>query len=151
VFRYRQLDYNLANPQAVGGDMTFGKGGANFLIDNPTAVAQAILTRLCLWQGEWFLNLQEGTPWMQQVLGHPYGGQVPDSAIRQRITTTPYVTSIANYVSTFDRTSRFFSVSCEVYTSFGQVLEAPTGALISPSGSLVIPMRVNSPLQFLPR
>ena len=46
TFRYRRLADNLADPLKVGGDMTFGRGGQCFLVDNPTAVAQAVLTRL---------------------------------------------------------------------------------------------------------
>ena len=132
---------NEANPMAVGGDYTWGQGARNFLVDNPTAVAQAILTRLRLWQGEWKFNANAGVPWMQHILAHPTGTGVPDSAIRSIITNTPYVTQITNYASTWNPTNRDFSVSCNVYTAFGAVTTAPIGALISPSGALVIPMR----------
>lgn len=55
MFRYRRLDWNIPDPQRVGGDMVWGHGDRDMLVDSPTAVAQAVLTRLKLWQGEWFL------------------------------------------------------------------------------------------------
>lgn len=125
--------------------MTWGRGIGNFLIDNPTAVAQAILTRLKLWQGEWFLNLQEGMPYLQQILGHAPSANIPDSAIRATIQGTPFVEYVTDYASNWASTERRFTVSCRVVTSFGPVTRAPTGALISPSGALVIPLSAHPP------
>ena len=140
TFRYRRLSDNLADPLRVGGDMTFGHSERDFLVDSPTAVAQSVYTRLRLWQGEWFLNLLEGMPWMQQVLVHAAGSGVPDSAIRQRIITTPYVTRIEDYSSFWEPTNRLFTVSCKLWTAFGPVTEAPgAGAVMSPSGNLIMP------------
>jgi hypothetical protein len=131
TFRYRRL-----SPE---GDMQFGRGIQNFLVDSPAAVAQAIMTRLNLWTNEWFLDLSAGTPWMQQVLGKPrQPGSSPDAAIRSRILGTPYVTRITNYASNFNSTNRSWTVSCRVFTAFGSVTTAPAGASISPSGALVM-------------
>ena len=129
TFRYRRLDADL--------DMTFGRGGLDFIVDTPEAVAQSIYTRMCLWQEEWYLNLSDGMPWLQQVLGQPpHAGA--DAAIRARIATTPYVTRLYDYASYYDSGQRTFTVSCKVITAFGQVITAPPGAEISPSGALVM-------------
>lgn len=42
--RYRREDEN--------GDYTFGRGDSGFFVDCPEAVAQAVKTRLQLWQGQ---------------------------------------------------------------------------------------------------
>ena len=123
--------------------MLFGHGIRDFLIDSPTTVAQAILTRLRLWAGEWFLNLNEGMPYLQQILGHAPSGNIPDSAIRATIQGTPYVEYVTDYASYWASSARSFTVSCKVYTSFGPITHAPTGALISPSGALVLPLRLH--------
>jgi len=143
MFRYRRLSDNLQDPQRVGGDMTFGRGIHNFIVDSPTTVAQAILTRLRLWRGEWFLSLNAGVPYLQQILGHAPSANIPDSAIHNTIANTPFVRHVTDYASTFDGTSRRFSVSCKVETAFGPINQAPSGALISPSGHLVIPMMLH--------
>lgn len=105
--RYRQLDAN--------GDYTIS---LPFLVNSPAAVAQAILTRLRLWTGEWFLDRTEGTPWDQQVLG-PRANSNPDAAIKQRILGTAGVTGITSYSSSYVGSTRAFSVTATVATLYG--------------------------------
>lgn len=105
--RYRQLD--------PSGDYVIGQP---FLVDSPACVRQAVLTRLKLWQGEWFVDVTDGTPYKQQILGKPNNGN-PDAAIKQRILGTPGVSSIVSYSSTFDAASRSFSVQATIQTQFG--------------------------------
>jgi hypothetical protein len=132
AFRYRRLDED--------GDMTFGRGHWNFLTDTPEAVAQAVLTRLCLWQAEWFLDRSSGTPWLQQILGERRQPGTPDAAIRARIIGTPFVTQLDDYASAYNSTSRSFVVAAKIWTAFGPITEAPPGSLLSPRGQLVMPL-----------
>ena len=140
MFRYRRLDDAL--------DMTFGRGAADFIVDRPAAVAQAVLTRLNLWQGEWWLDLTEGTPWLQQILGKPRGPGSPDAALRERILGTPYVTHITDYASHYEPTNRQWLVSCKVFTSFGQVLTtgATAGLAMTPSGAVLFRLAGGGPV-----
>lgn len=101
------------------GDYLFGRGTGNFLIDSPACVAQSVLTRLELWQGEWFLDTTEGTPWLQSILGKNTGA-LYDIALRQRILETQGVTDIVAYQSTLDRAARTLSVTATIDTKFGQ-------------------------------
>ncbi len=110
TFKYRALD--------VDGDYSFGHGSSDFLVDSAAAVAQAVMTRLKLWQGEWFLDLVDGMPWNQRVLGVSRPGP-RDAAIRARILETPFVTHILDYTSSVDVASRSFSGSCKIDTAFG--------------------------------
>src|SRR5262245_22763347 len=131
TFRVRAMgprfsERNLANASG-DADMTFGLGSRNFFVDSPDAVGQAVYTRLLLWQGEWWLDLAEGMPWLQQVLGHP-PSFAADLAIRQTILDTPYVTSLYDYVSAYDPTTRIFVVSGKITTAFGPITAAPAGA-----------------------
>jgi len=108
--RYRQL--------SPTGDNTFCSGNTVFLVNSPAAVRQAILTRLNLWQGQWFLDQTVGTAWMQQVVGT--GTQnVRDSAIQNTILGTPGVNAITNYSSTL--VGRALSVNANVDTIYGSV------------------------------
>lgn len=147
MFRMRKMTDNMTDPRRVGGDFVFGHGIQCFQIDSPTAVAQAILTRLRLWQGEWFLALNLGVPYLQQILGHTPSANIPDGAIRSTIANTPFVRLVTDYASSFNSTSRHFTVSCKVQTAFGPVTQAPPGALISPDNHLVIPLSVHPSVQ----
>lgn len=101
------------------GDYTFGGSLSNFYIDSPQAVGQCIQTRLLLFTGEWYLNLQEGTPWFTLPILGKSSKSGADAAIRQRILGTPFVVGISNYASTLDVRIRAWTVTCDVQTAFG--------------------------------
>lgn len=115
--RYRKLD--------AAGDYSFGRGQADFWVDVPDAPAQAAVTRLHLWQGEWFLDTREGTPWQTEVLGK-FTGSTRDPALQARILGTEGVTEIVDYSSTLNRETRGFSVNAVIDTRYGRaVLQEP--------------------------
>lgn len=99
------------------GDYQIGRGSANFLINSSAAVAQSVQTRLKLWQGEWFLDITQGTPWLQNVFGK-FAKLVADMAIRARVLATQGVTGISAYQSTFDPVKRTFSIVMSITTVF---------------------------------
>ena len=108
--RYRQLD--------AAGDYQLG-GAAAFLVNSPETVAQAVLTRLNLSQGEWFIDVTDGTPWMQDILGKRKQGRNPDAAIKQRILGTPGVNSLTAYSSSYDGVTRKLNVTAMLDTIYG--------------------------------
>jgi len=109
--RYRKLDAN--------GDRVFGHGQSDFWRDVPDAPAQAVLTRLHLEQGSWFLDTTEGIPWKTRVLGK-YTGSTRDAVIRARVLGTQGVSGIAQYSSSLDRNTRAFAVNMTIDTIYGQ-------------------------------
>lgn len=108
--RYRKLDED--------GDYRLGSQQADFHVDTPEAVAQAVATRLRLLAGEWFLDLAEGTPYQGGVWGK-HTRATYDPVIRERILDTEGVTAIAAYDSAFDGDGRILTVSCTVETEYG--------------------------------
>lgn len=102
----------------AGGDMTFGQGSRNFLVDTPAAVAQACRTRLNLWTNEWFLDLTAGTPYRDQVLGERTQS-LYDAVIQQRILETPGVIGLVSYQSSLDGTTRKLTIQVSAATQFG--------------------------------
>lgn len=98
------------------GDFTFGLGRP-FLSNSPACVAQAILTRLRLEVGEWFLDNQDGTDYKRIVGYNNFVGR--DLAIRARILDTPGVTRIAKYNSTIS-VARRMVVNATVDTAYGR-------------------------------
>lgn len=108
--RYRALDEN--------GDYSFGQGQGNFLVNSPACVAQAVNTRLLLLTGEWFLDVTDGTPYAEKILGKS-NQLTRDAAIRARILGTPNVTEIVEYASSVDA-ARALAVTATINTAFGQ-------------------------------
>ena len=111
--RYRKLDIN--------GDYTFGQGQANFYRDDPVGVAQAVTTRLKLWLSEWFLDINEGMPWVQGVLGKR-DKAAADSTIREYILNTQGVLSILSYNSVLNSDDRKLSLSVTIDTIYGKIM-----------------------------
>lgn len=100
----------------AGGDYTFGQGSATFLVDSPEAVGQAVQTRLGLWSGEWFLDTDEGTPYLSQILGVS-AQSAYDLAIQERILGTAGVVAIDEYASSLQE--RKLSVTATISTVYG--------------------------------
>lgn len=110
--RYRAL--------TATGDSTFCSGSTAFFIDDAQAVAQSIQTRLLLMQGEWFLDVTEGTPWSTKILGRGTTSTY-DAAFRDRILGTEGVTAIVKYSSNLNRATRTLTVNATAQTIYGDV------------------------------
>ena len=108
--RYRKLD--------AAGDYTFGHSQANFYVNQVEAVAQAVLTRLKLWSGEWFIDTSDGTPWGSEVLGK-YTMGTYDTVLKERILATPGVVQLQSYSSTFNAQTRALTVRATITTAYG--------------------------------
>lgn len=100
------------------GDFQFGNSGLDFFINSPDGVGQTVRTRLLLWLGEFYLDIDDGTPYLQGVLGK-YSKAIADTTIQDRVLSTDNVTGIENYVSTLDPETRMMSVTFDIDTSFG--------------------------------
>jgi hypothetical protein len=100
------------------GDFMFGRGQADYWINNARGVGQLVETRLELWLGQWYLNVDDGTPYLTRVLGK-YTEDFRDVTIQQRILATPNVTGLNGYNSQFDQQTRDWNVAANVATTFG--------------------------------
>lgn len=109
--RYRALD--------ADGDYRFGQGALNFLVNSPACVGQAVLTRLKLMRGEWFLDTSVGMPYSTEVFVEG-GKQTADQAARAIILGTQGVSSIESYSSDFTA-NRAWVVDAVINTIYGQV------------------------------
>lgn len=128
--RYRALD--------ASGDMTFGGRRADFLVNSPDVVAQALKTRLLLLTGEWFLDVTEGTPYGSEILGNNTRGTY-DRAIRERILETPGVLQITDYTSVLQ--NRQLKVTATIDTVYG-VLAMRLRGFAPASGSSTSPAAI---------
>jgi hypothetical protein len=132
--RYRQLD--------AKGDYVLGFGQGEFYVNQPEAVAQAVLTRLKLYLGEWFIDITDGTDWFGSVLGNNTVS-LRDVIIKTRILDTNGVNSILSFNSTFNSSTRSYTANVVIDTIYGvfpntTIIGAgsslPTSSITTPSG-----------------
>ena len=100
--------------------MQYGASQIEFLVDSPAAFAQAVMTRLGLSKGEYFVDTSQGTPWATQVLG-VRTQDTRDQALRDRMSGTIGFKSIISYSSELIGNSRKFNVNARLDSIWGEV------------------------------
>lgn len=113
------------------GDYTFGNSLKDFYINVPAAPGQAVQTRLQLATGEWFLDLSQGTPYIDGILAQKNTTQA-DNIIKNRTLKTQGIVSILSYESSFNPTTRAFSVVEKVETIYGNTVITTEGTSVVP-------------------
>lgn len=108
------------------GDYSFGNSLKDFYINVPGAPGQAVQTRLQLATGEWFLDLSQGTPYIDGILAQKNKTQA-DNIIKNRTLKTQGIVSILSYESTFNPDTRAYDVVEKVDTIYGQAVINTTG------------------------
>lgn len=98
------------------GDMRLGRGSSDFFVDTAEGVAQNVVTRLALWRGTWFIDTEEGTPWLQSVLGKR---TAVETIIRDRILQTPGVRELTSFQAILDPDTRRIGVQATITTDYG--------------------------------
>ena len=83
------------------------------------AVSQGIRVRILTFHGEWFLNLEIGVRWFEDILGKAFDQSTAMSAIREQILNTPNVRAIKSLSARFLSTTRTLTVEWSVSTVFG--------------------------------
>jgi hypothetical protein len=122
--RYRKLDAN--------GDYSFGRGLSDFYIDNPEAVAQAVLTRLNLWKETFWRDLDDGLPVRQEILGASAGEAnitYINGVIKRRVSETQGVKTLLGYSGTFDPIRRALNFTAKIQTVYSTTPIVVTGSL----------------------
>lgn len=101
---------------SASGDYLMGHGSVDFIQNTAEAVAQSAMTRLALWQGQWFIDTDEGTPWIQGILGK---GDFAESLVKERILATQGVLSISEFESILNPDTRSMAITVTIETEFG--------------------------------
>lgn len=94
------------------------------------AVAQGIRIRLLSFRGEWFLDLDDGVPYLvregvtadEALLGQRWDQTKAVQAFRAAIVAAPGVDDLTRLTVEFTGATRTMSVSFEVKTSFGVIV-----------------------------
>lgn len=112
--RYRRIDSN--------GDYIFGNGKYDFLVDIE-AVPQAIKTKLNLFQGEWWEDLSEGLPFLQEIADRFIKSEEEKDIVTRiycnRISDVEAVNSFLSLNAEFDNENRVYTLKADIDTVFG--------------------------------
>ena len=91
------------------------------LVDKAEQVRQQLLIKLRLFTGEWFLDTEFGTPYLQSVLGKQLTLAASIAAIRKSILEVEDVTNIVELSYNFSAQTRRLSVNFTVSTPYGNI------------------------------
>jgi hypothetical protein len=93
------------------------------LASDTAAIAQAIRLRLQMLKGEWYLDESAGLPYFQEILvKNPNTAQIR-KVIAERIEGTLGVSTLESLDLVFDRTARTLTVTFEVSTDTGELVD----------------------------
>lgn len=96
-------------------------------------IAQTIQTRLRLFLGEYFRDIQDGTPWFQQILGKFSNLNIAEALLRNRILETEGVVKLLTFSMDYGLETRKLTVTSSVLTTYGD-LEIVYDGTINESG-----------------
>lgn len=91
-------------------------------LEGRESIGAGIYHRLRMFFGEFFLDITDGTPWFQAVLGKK-AQDTAEFAIKQRIATAPGVLQITRFTFDLDRETRRIRVDCTVLTTENELLD----------------------------
>lgn len=97
------------------------RDGDLMLIDNAERVAQQVKITLCFWYGEWFLDTNDGTPYLEHILVKNPNISHIRQIISERIKSVEGVVSLDSLDLFYNSRERTLDVEYEVTTDYGLI------------------------------
>lgn len=106
--------------QTATGDIDLTANNFTVVTDLATVVRQKAKDVLTLFQGEWFLDASDGTPWFQLILGikNPDFSAIK-SAIKSRLQGVTGVSTVQDVLFNWDPKKRLLTYSVNLVLSNG--------------------------------
>lgn len=112
----------VTNDLVIGTDVSWTSG--------PDAVCQGIRIALAMIRGEWFIDLDEGVPYLERegidpalvLLGQKFNIEKARAAMRPEILKVPGVKEIISLDPTFNTSTRALTITFKVSTVFGDTV-----------------------------
>lgn len=98
------------------------------LVEGAEGVRQQIALRLALSRGEWFLDLEAGTPWREDILVRDPELARISAILRARILTCPGVIGLASFTLAFTLETGELRLDFRALTEGGAVEQTAQGA-----------------------
>ncbi len=90
------------------------------IVSDADQLEQNLKIRLQFFLAEWFLNINNGLPFYSDILVKNPNIPNIDSIVKAQIIDTNGVEEILEYISSFDNTTREYSINFTVRTEFGE-------------------------------
>lgn len=107
-------------------DLVFINGECPVTGDMIDRVIQRLYIRLRTFLGEWFLNVEYGVPWLEDVLGQKAPKSRVDMVIQSQILEELEVKQITEFSSTMNAQTRVYSCTFRVMVASGEISEPIT-------------------------
>jgi hypothetical protein len=105
----------------VNGDMSFGQGLAN-MCTGSESVAQNVVTRLRTFKGEWFLDLDAGVGYLQDIFVKPANVPLSEADLKAEIIKTDGVATLNSFQFNLNHVTRQATLSADVVTIYGDTI-----------------------------
>lgn len=115
------------------------------LVDGAARVRQQLQVKLLLWRGEWFLDSDFGTPYLQSILGKELTLSGALAAIRASILEVEGVQKLTKFEFKFSNATRALDVDFDVQTTYGGVSFTSTKRQLSASELIALSRSSNFP------
>lgn len=113
------MSYDIA--MNVGTNDLILEGNDLLMIDNAERVAQQILITLRFWYGEWFLNVNEGVPYLEYILIKKPNMAHIRQILTEQIQSVEGVKSVTDMTLEFDQRARTLIVEYSATTDYGLI------------------------------
>lgn len=102
-------------------DLFLRMNGEVAVVRNAEAVGQHVRQRLKTFEGEWFLDITAGVPWLDEILGRGYDPALAEAVIKGEVLDTDAVNEITSFSVRFDRQRRALEAfSISINTEYDQ-------------------------------
>lgn len=91
----------------------------NDFVEDKDVVLLAVKSRLEFFKGEWFLDIEDGTPYFQDILTKPARLRLIEGIMKRRILETPGIVELNSFDLDFDKGSRKLNIDFEALDQFG--------------------------------
>lgn len=87
-------------------DLYLDAQGNLAVVRDAEAVGQHARQRIMTHRGEWFLDVQAGVPWMQDIIGRGYDPVLAEALVKGEVVGTDGVVAVTSFSARFDRQTR---------------------------------------------
>lgn len=99
--------------EVTGNDLT--------LVTGADAIKQHLGQRLKMFYGEWFLNMEQGIPYFQQVFKKNPNMAILDSIFKREIINTPGILQLLEFDLDLNSSTRILTLSFRVLSEDGEI------------------------------